>query len=77
MHSTRVRGSEPARICAAVAAATGTLQAAGLGRRLEGPRRGGDGRTNTRGFWNHIRVLKQGLTNGLVLLSLLEWVFVK
>ena len=59
MHSTRVRGTEPPRICAVVAAPAGALRAAGFGTAaIEGLRRG-DGRTNTRGFWNHIRVLNE------------------
>ena len=42
--------SQTFSICAAVAAAAGALQAAGLGTAaIEGPRRSGDGRTNQYG----------------------------
>ena len=48
----------------------------GSGRRLEGPRRGGDGCTICKGSVPLTRV-ERTWTNGLVLLSLLKWVFVK
>ena len=68
---------EPPRICAAVAAAAGALQAAGLETAArEPPPRQRRPHKYAGVLEPHTRV---GFTwtNGLLLLSLLEWVFVK
>ena len=66
---------EPPRICAAVAAAAGALRAAGLGTAARGPPPQRRRPHKYAGVLEpHTRVKFQW-TNGLSLLSLLEWVF--